>query len=286
VTDTHTDPIDPPESTHGAAPARQRPWLLRPIFGFFGELRDDMRSNNGVGKLEWRDAVTFIAIAVLLTVFYYYCRPGYFRFGLHQKVADIIGLSRKHEYYGLLPYAYWAVMSVLMRMLVPCLLIWFVFRERARDYGYRLVGVTNHAFAYLLMFTVMIPIVYLVSLSSSFQSKYPFYDNAILGWDHFVLYQLCYGIQFVALESFFRGFIIFALFKRFGYYALFIMAVPYCMIHFGKPVAETFGAIIAGLLLGYLALKSRSWFYGAMLHWSIGITMDLFAIVQKGGFKH
>jgi membrane protease YdiL (CAAX protease family) len=57
------------------------------------------------------------------------------------------------------------------------------------------------------------------------------------------------------------------------------------MIHFGKPVAETFGAIIAGLALGYLAMKSRSWVYGACLHWGVGITMDLLAVLQKGGFK-
>ena len=79
---------------------------------------------------------------------------------------------------------------------------------------------------------------------------------------------------------------LFALFKRFGYYSVMIMVIPYCMIHFGKPVAETFGAIIAGVALGYLALKSKSWFYGGLLHWSVGITMDIMAIMQRGGFKN
>ena len=40
-----------------------------------------------------------------------------------------------------------------------------------------------------------------------------------------------------------------------------------------------------GLALGYLALKSKSWVGGALLHWSVGITMDLLAIFHKGGFK-
>ena len=67
---------------------------------------------------------------------------------------------------------------------------------------------------------------------------------------------------------------------------LVIMTIPYCMIHFGKPMPETLAAIVAGLVLGYLALKSKSWLYGALLHWAIGITMDLLSIFHKGGFTN
>ena len=37
-----------------------------------------------------------------------------------------------------------------------------------------------------------------------------------------------------------------------------VMTVPYTMIHFGKPMPEAIGAIFAGLILGYMALRSRS----------------------------
>ena len=108
---------------------------------------------------------------------------------------------------------------------------------------------------------------------------------AINGWDHFFAWQLCYRTQFFALEAFFRGFLLFALFKRFGYYSILIMVMPYCMIHFGKPILETLGAIVAGSVLGYLALKSKTWLHGALLHCSVGFLMDLFAIFQRGGFR-
>ena len=35
------------------------------------------------------------------------------------------------------------------------------------------------------------------------------------------------------------------------------MIVPYCMIHYGKPLPETLGAIGAGLILGTLAMRTQ-----------------------------
>ncbi len=131
----------------------------------------------------------------------------------------------------------------------------------------------------------MVPVIVAVSFTVGFQNKYPLYKGAILGWDHFLFYQVAYGIQFMGVEAFFRGFLTFGLFERFGYYALLVMVIPYSMVHFGKPPLEVFAAIPAGLLLGYLALKTRSWLFGALLHWTVGITMDLAAIIQKGGFQ-
>ena len=64
------------------------------------------------------------------------------------------------------------------------------------------------------------------------------------------------------------------------------MVIPYTMIHFGKPAPETFAAILAGFILGYLALKSRSFLWGWMLHWGVAITMDLLVIGREFGFAN
>ncbi len=253
--------------------------------GFFSELRDDLTRNNPGPEITVADVGFLILLCALLTIFFYWGRPQYFRFSLWNETAELIGMARTHEYYGLLPYGYWAIMSVLMRMVLPALIIALVMKDSVRDYGYRLKGEAAHARIYLFLYAFMFPIVVAVSFTTSFQQKYPFYGGSVNGLDHFAIYQLCYGIQFFGLEAFFRGFVLFALFKRFGYYAIPIMTVPYCMIHFGKPPLETFGSVFAGLALGYLALKSKSWVHGALLHWSIGITMDLLAIFHRGGFK-
>ncbi len=263
--------------------ASSKPQHLGGFKGFFQELKNDLKAN----APEWtrRDVATIIFITVLLALFYYYGRPHFFRRTLWNDTAAMMGMTSADSYYRLLPYGYWAIASVTLRMLLPCAVIVMVFHERIQDYGYRLIGEVKHAKIYLMLYFFMLPLVVGVSFTTSFQRKYPFYKGSMLGLDHFIMYQVCYGIQFVALEAFFRGFMIFALYKRFGYYAVPIMTVPYCMIHFGKPVLETFGAIFAGLALGYLALKSKSWLHGAILHWSVGITMDLLAIFHRGGFK-
>lgn len=66
-----------------------------------------------------------------------------------------------------------------------------------------------------------------------------------------------------------------------GSTAIFVMVVPYTMIHFTKPFPETLGAIVAGIVLGTLALRTRSIFGGVAIHTAAGWSMDFFALHQK-----
>ena len=68
-----------------------------------------------------------------------------------------------------------------------------------------------------------------------------------------------------------------------GSHAIFAMVVPYCMIHFGKPGLETVGAIFAGVVLGTLAMKTRSIWSGVLIHVSVAVTMDVVSLLQRGG---
>ena len=123
--------------------------------------------------------------------------------------------------------------------------------------------------------------VVLVSFRGDFSTYYPFYQNAH-GWHDLLIWELLYFAQFAALEFFFRGFMLHPLKRCMGAYAIFVMVVPYCMIHFGKPFLECFAAIIAGVVLGTLSLRTRSIWCGAMIHMSVAITMDVAALAQTG----
>jgi membrane protease YdiL (CAAX protease family) len=68
-----------------------------------------------------------------------------------------------------------------------------------------------------------------------------------------------------------------------GSHAIFAMVVPYCMIHYGKPFPETMGAIVAGIVLGTLAMKTRSIWSGFLIHVSVAISMDVAALMQTEG---
>ncbi len=204
--------------------------------------------------------VVLVSSLVLVLVFTLWGKSSFLVRHL-DAATDLVGWSPGHPYAPMLPYLYWALTSVVLRVLVPLAIIVLVLRSRPSEFGYRIRGVTSHAWLYVLLFVGMVPILVAASFLPSFQAKYPMYFNAAGGWTHFTLYELSYGIQFVGVEAFFRGFLTFGLYPRFGYLSLFIMVIPYAMVHLGKPPLEVFMAIPAGLLLGYLALKTRSWLW-------------------------
>jgi membrane protease YdiL (CAAX protease family) len=59
------------------------------------------------------------------------------------------------------------------------------------------------------------------------------------------------------------------------------MVVPYCMIHYGKPMPETLFAIVAGLVLGTLALRTKSIWLGVLIHISVALTMDILSLSHQ-----
>ena len=133
-------------------------------------------------------------------------------------------------------------------VVIPGLVVRLLFRQRLAGYGLNFRGILGSGSIYLVMFAGMIgPLVYF-SQTAAFQAKYPFY-KPLPGeplWPRLWTWELFYVAQFFALEFFFRGFVLHGLRQRFGFYAIFVMMVPYCMIHYGKPMPETFGAIGAG----------------------------------------
>lgn len=135
---------------------------------------------------------------------------------------------------------------------------------------------------YLLLVLGFLPVVFVVSRTAAFQESYPFYRLAGRSLFDFLAWELQYLSTFVAVEFFFRGYLLFGLLRPLGTHALFVSMVPYCMIHMLKPAPEALGSIAAGLLLGTLALGTGSLWCGALVHITIALSMDLFASFQAG----
>lgn len=182
--------------------------------------------------------------------------------------------------------AYWICIVVIFYLVIPILIIKLVFREKLGDYGLRFGNLKKDYPVYLVMLVIMIPLVYWMSTTRSFQLRYPFYnlkhDEGL--YPYFWMWEVMYFVQFIGVEFFFRGFMLHGSRRQLGFYSIFFMVIPYCMIHFGKPMAETFAAIIAGIALGILSLKSRSIIPGILIHYSVAIAMDFAALYQKGYF--
>ncbi len=178
-------------------------------------------------------------------------------------------------------YVWWTGCHLLTFIIIPWLVIRFLFKERMLDFGWRWNQVSEHWRGYLLLLSPILVFVVLVSFGEDFVNHYPFYSLAGRSWLDFLLWQLLYMSQFIFLEFFFRGFMLNALRPALGANAIWVMCVPYLMIHFPKLWLEATGAILFGLFLGILALRSRSIWGGVLVHAGVALSMDIAALLRK-----
>jgi membrane protease YdiL (CAAX protease family) len=201
--------------------------------------------------------------------------------GLDGLADDLRGLL-SGERARLTSLLYWVSSCVLWYLVIPALVVRFVLRQRLSDYGMSVRGALHHAHVYAALYLLVLPAVVAVSFAPAFQEQYPFYRGYGALPPGFLLWELGYAAQFLALEFFFRGFLLHGLVPRLGGYAIFVMIGPYCLIHFGKPFPETIGAIAAGVILGLLSLRARSIWLGVAIHVSVAWTMDALALWHAG----
>lgn len=267
-------------------------WLAawtQPWFEAEEEARRNMAENAGPDA---RVIVVLTLAAVLLTAQHYLLTGkqldalvgGLSYIGLPQLEAWLTSPERSGQDHQLTALVFWSVGTCFLQIAIPAAVVLFAFRQPLDDYGAGPRRLLDGVWIYAAMVLVMAPLVYLFSTTDAFQAKYPFYRLAPGEplWPRFAIWEVFYVAQFVAVEFFFRGFLLHGLKHRFGGHAIWVMMVPYCMIHFGKPLAETCGAIGAGLALGYMSLKTRSIWPGVALHVAVALGMDTLALWHRG----
>lgn len=243
-------------------------------------------------KFYWdtRPAIVLMVVAVCLLMLNYLKFNTTFFATLQfwfSQVADNptfeIQQLRKQTFFPLLVQAWWSFWHVVTFVLIPIVVIKTVLKEPLTHYGLGLGKVREHAKWYMLLIAPILCFVVIVSFRDDFTNHYPFYKLAHRSWFDFIAWEFLYLLQFFCVEFFFRGFIIQACRPAFGVNAIFIMIVPYMMIHLTKPWLEATGAIFFGLFLGMLAFQSRSIWGGVLVHISIALSMDIAALLQTKG---
>ncbi|MFO0746143.1 MAG: CPBP family intramembrane glutamic endopeptidase [Myxococcota bacterium] len=199
--------------------------------------------------------------------------------GLAKDLSPSLGKTLG-EYRELVRVLTWIAGAFAFYFALPALVVKVVFGHRLADYGLRLEGFVRHLPTYIVLFLPVAGLVFLVSGSAEFQSKYPLYHQA-KGLGDMLIWDLGYGIQFFSLEFFFRGFLVHGVRDRLGSAAVFAMIMPYVMIHFSKPLYETLGAVLAGSVLGILSLRTGSIAGGVFIHTAVAWTMDAAALAHR-----
>ena len=244
-------------------------------------------------QFQYQAALTLLLIAVCLLLIHYLKFFSSFRIFLNT-LSTLLGYSPEWLWRlfvdsglsQLISYFWWGCWHFVGYVLLPWLFIRYVLRQSIMDFGLKWGTIHKHWQGYLLLLSPILVFAVLASFREDFANHYPFYRQASRSWFDFLAWELIYLSQFVFLEFFFRGFMLQSLKSAFGVNAIFIMCIPYTMIHFSKPWLETTGAILFGLFLGVLALRSCSIWGGVAVHAGVALSMDIAALLQTRGLPN
>jgi CAAX protease family protein len=170
-------------------------------------------------------------------------------------------------YHRLTAHKYWD--RVLLYLVVPLIIILFLFRENPREYGFSLGDWKAGLVITLVGILVMAPVIWFLGKSDSSMADYykPFLKG--LPWTAF--------LDLIGWEFFFRGWILFGYARKFGAEALWLQAVPFALAHVSKPEVETLSTIFGGFAFGWIAWRTRSFLYPFLIHWFISTFIILVA---------
>ena len=247
------------------------------------DYREQLARNN---RFDTRPLVCLIFVAVTLTVQEYYGGRKLYDVMIRPWLQQMeamgwrkVHLAQFDDFYG---YAWWVIARVLGYVVLPFPLWKILYpKDNLMDLGLRIRGFSRHLWIYGVCLLVVVPAMLVVAHQPDFGNYYPFYKLSSRSWFDLLLWESIYFVQFFALELFFRGFVIGTLRRTLGAAAIFAMAVPYCMIHYGKPYLEAHGAIVAGIVLGSLSAKTRSIYAGFLVHITVALSMDLLALWHR-----
>jgi hypothetical protein len=229
--------------------------------------------SSAVKILDRKSLIIFISAAVLQTISWYFTSRRFFR------VYFFDDFQFSQNVY-LFEYLYWFFGDFFTFFLLPILVIKFLLKDRIKNYGLRLGDYKTGIFLSLIFLCIMIPIIWFVSSSSQFNSTYPHLSEARDSWNTFLFFEFGMIVYMFAWEFIWRGFMLFGLEEKFGYYSVLIQMLPFVILHNGKPVLETFGAIIAGIALGILAFRTRSIFYCVATHYGVMFSIDFISTLR------
>ncbi len=226
-----------------------------------------------VRNLDKKVITIFLSVAVLQTISWYYTSRSFFRMNIFPKYQTLPNIY-------LYEYVFWFIGDFFTFLVLPVLLIKFLLKEKVKNYGFIFGDYKTGIKISILFLAVMLPIVWFASSTIEFSSAYPHLVSARDSWYIFFIFEAGMFLYMIAWEFIWRGFMLFGLEGKFGYYAVLIQMIPFLILHNGKPAAETFGAIIAGIALGILALRTRSFFYGIFAHFGVMFSIDLISSLR------
>ena len=129
----------------------------------------------------------------------------------------------------------------------------------------------------LVMCSVVLGVV-ATSFMPSLRASYPVFRGASKGFWFLLLSESLTVAMILVTELFYRGVALSLLYQRLGSSALYLLALVYGLDHIGAPTSELAGSFLVALLLGRLALATKSIWPGFMVHVSCAVAVDITSV--------
>jgi uncharacterized protein len=160
---------------------------------------------------------------------------------------------------------------------IPALTVRFLFGERLADYGVRFGDRVRTVRSALILCPCFLLAAYIASGEAGVRAHYPLNPSAASSPAMFAVHAASYLLFYLGWEFHFRGFLQIGLRQRLGdVNALLVQVLASGLLHIGRPASETYGSLLAGLLWGILAYRTRSLLSGLLQHYLLGISLDWF----------
>lgn len=219
--------------------------------------------------------IIFISVAVLQTISWYFTSRDFFRENFYYEY--FIGNASADLY----EFLYWFLSDSITLFVLPLFIIKFLLKEKISSYGLKF-GDYKTGLKFFVSFSVIIIIsAFVLSDIPELAKAYPFLKTAKYDWRTFIIFEITALVFMFAWEFIWRGFMLFGLEEKFGMNAILLQMLPFVILHNGKPFVETISAIIGAILLGYIAIRTRSIFYGVAVHFILFFSMDLFVVLRS-----
>lgn len=233
-------------------------------------------------KAIWSDFKTkthlvLLLVTLIMLILEYFGWQGPF----NQLIAPSLKKSHSWREIKLYSQVYTTSSFWILFIIIPTIYL-KVFNIQKKLKGISIPSLTEWR-PYFLFGIIMLIVLSGICSSPNFYRFYPLYrpESAL----DCLRFELIYLPQFVAVEFFFRGPLLFFFHDKFQRFALVLMTLPYAIIHIHKPFPEAIGSIMAGLILGHFAIKSKSIWPGVILHMIVALGADFFGLFYSGAIS-
>jgi membrane protease YdiL (CAAX protease family) len=151
----------------------------------------------------------------------------------------------------------------VLEFVIPAGIVLLAWRENPQRYGLRLGDWRLGLPVALAGIAAMAVIIAILGQQSDFRSYYSGTIGDRPAWRLIV----DTGVDIFAWEFFFRGWLLWGFGRKYGSDAIWLQVIPFALMHLWKPEIEQLSTIVGGACFGLLAWRTRSIFWGWLLHW-------------------